>query len=226
MNRLLDTPAAALDAYRAAGGYRALTELAAGSRTAASLQSDVASSGLRGRGGAWFPLNRKWKVALENPGPRVVVANGAEDEPGSLKDRHLMALGPHLVLDGALLSAAALGADTVRLYLNEHATAALAAMERALAEATLAGLTPGVDVEIVRAPATYVAGEDSAATEFLADGDRPAPHQAAVPGGRGAGRSPDGRVQRRDAGAPGPDRAGRARRSTAASAPSPARAPC
>jgi NADH-quinone oxidoreductase subunit F len=130
----------------------------------------VASAGLRGRGGAWFPLDRKWQVALENPGPRVVIANGAEDEPGSLKDRHLMARGPHLVLDGALLSAAALQADTVRLYINEHAPAALQAMQGALAEATAAGLTHGVDISIVRAPATYVAGEDSAATEFLQTG--------------------------------------------------------
>ena len=64
MNRLLCTPAAALDAYRQAGGYRALTELQAGTRTAASVQADVASSGLRGRGGAWFPLDRKWQAAL------------------------------------------------------------------------------------------------------------------------------------------------------------------
>ncbi|MBA3742195.1 NADH-ubiquinone oxidoreductase-F iron-sulfur binding region domain-containing protein [Sporichthya sp.] len=170
VNRLLDTPAAALDAYRAAGGYRALDELQKGTRTPRSLQADVASAGLRGRGGAWFPLTRKWQVALENPGPRVVIANGAEDEPGSRKDRHLMAHSPHLVLDGALLSAAALGADTVRLYVNEHAPAAVAALQGALAEATAAGLTHGVDITIVRAPATYVAGEDSAATEFLASG--------------------------------------------------------
>lgn len=170
MNRLLDTPAATLAAYRAAGGYRAIEEIAAGTRSPASLQADVASAGLRGRGGAWFPLASKWKVALENSGPRVVIANGAEDEPGSLKDRHLMAHGPHLVIDGALLSAAALDADTVRLYINEHAPAAQQAMRAALAEVVAAGLNFRVDVQIVHAPATYVAGEDSAATEFLQTG--------------------------------------------------------
>jgi NADH-quinone oxidoreductase subunit F len=170
VNRLLDTPAAALDAYRAAGGYRALDELRAGSRTPAGVLTDVASAGLRGRGGAWFPVARKWEAALANPGPRVVVANGAEDEPGSLKDRHLMARCPHLVLDGALLSAVALAADTVRLYVNEHAPAAREAMQSALDECIAAGLTHGLDVALVRAPATYVAGEDSAATEFLQSG--------------------------------------------------------
>lgn len=170
MNRLLDTPAAALGDYRAAGGYRALEEVRAGARTPAAVLADVASAGLRGRGGAWFPVARKWETALANPGPRVVVANGAEDEPGSLKDRHLMALGPHLVLDGALLSAAALDADTVRLYVNEHAPAARSALERALAEAVQEGLTHGIDITLVSAPATYVAGEDSAATEYLASG--------------------------------------------------------
>lgn len=171
MSRLLDIPAAELLGYRAAGGYRGLQELVAATADApCQLVSDVAKAGLRGRGGAWFPLARKWETALGMPGPRVVVANGAEDEPGSRKDRHLMARAPHLVLDGALLSAAALEADTVMLYVNARAEAPLRALETALLEARRAGLTAGLDVALVRAPATYVAGEDSAATHFLATG--------------------------------------------------------
>lgn len=172
MTRLLDIPAADLLAYRGAGGYRALSELLAGDLEAGAtaLLAEIAEAGLRGRGGAWFPLARKWGAALENPGPRVVIANGAEDEPGSRKDRHLMALAPHLIVDGALLTAAALGADTVRIYVNEHAPEAIAALSGAMTDATGAGLTHGLDIELVRAPATYVAGEDSAATEFIESG--------------------------------------------------------
>ncbi len=170
MTRLLGTPAADLAAYRDVGGYRALIAVHAGEVSADTLRAEVEAAGLRGRGGAWFPLARKWGAAMENPGPRVVIANGAEDEPGSRKDRHLMALAPHLVLDGALLTAAALAAGTVRLYVNEHAPEAVAALSRALTEATLAGLTEGLDIALVLAPATYVAGEDSAATEFLESG--------------------------------------------------------
>jgi len=111
----------------------------------------VSAAGLRGRGGAWFPVERKWRAALDSPAPRVLIANGAEDEPGSRKDRHLMAGQPHLVIDGALASAAAIGADTVRLYVNAHAAPALAAMRAALDAVLAAGLAEGVDIAVVEA---------------------------------------------------------------------------
>jgi NADH-quinone oxidoreductase subunit F len=150
-----------LAAYRAAGGYRGRADLPA----------EVAAAGLRGRGGAWFPVELKWLAGRAGAGAPVLVANGAEDEPGSRKDRHLMAVQPHLVLDGALGSARAIGATSVRLYVNAHARPALDAMRTALAEATAAGLTAGLDVTVVEAPAVYVAGEDSAAVEFLETGN-------------------------------------------------------
>lgn len=161
---LLSQPGADLPAYLACGGY------GAPKLSPEELVAEVSAAGLRGRGGAWFPVERKWKAARDMAGPRVLVANGAEDEPGSRKDRHLMAELPHLVLDGALAAAIAVDADVIRLYVNGHAGPALAAMRAALAEATAAGLFDGRDVEVVEAPATYVAGEDSAAVEFLETG--------------------------------------------------------
>lgn len=169
--RLLDGPGSTVDAYRAAGGYERLVAVrAAGEVGATALRAEIDRAGLRGRGGAWFPVGHKWAAALAEPGPRVVIANGAEDEPGSLKDRHLLAARPHLVLDGALLTAAAVGAETVYLYVNEHAPAALAAARSAVAEVQAAGLAAGIDLQVVAAPATYVAGEDSAAAAFLSGG--------------------------------------------------------
>lgn len=162
---LLTQPADALADYRACGGYAV-----ADGRAPEYVLAEIAAAGLRGRGGAWFPVERKWRAAQEVLGPRVVVANGAEDEPGSRKDRHLMANAPHLVIDGALASAVAIGAEVVRFYVNAHATLALKAMRAALGEAVEAGLFEGLDVEIVEAPATYVAGEDSAAVHFLETG--------------------------------------------------------
>ncbi|HEV7865862.1 MAG TPA: hypothetical protein VGR20_24415, partial [Acidimicrobiia bacterium] len=104
------------------------------------LRAEVAVAGIRGRGGAAFPLWTKWDAALTQPGPRVVVVNGAEDEPGSLKDRYLLATRPEIVLDGALCTAMALGADRIVLYINEEADGPLRSAAAAVDRASAAGL--------------------------------------------------------------------------------------
>lgn len=125
-------------------------------------------SGLRGRGGASFPVGAKWRAVAERArGSAVVVVNGAEGEHLSWKDRVLMAARPHLVLDGALLAAGAVGADRVVLYIGEAHGAAHAALASALGE------RPAGErrlVRIVAAPPRYVAGEESAAVHFLNTG--------------------------------------------------------
>jgi len=68
-------------------------------------------SGLRGRGGGWFPAARKWKAVRAEGGRPLVIANGAEGEPASEKDKLLLWYSPHLVLDGLQLAAEAVGAD-------------------------------------------------------------------------------------------------------------------
>jgi len=75
-------------------------------------------SGLVGRGGASFPVGTKWRSVASGPGPAVVIANGAEGEPLSHKDQTLMAMRPHLVIDGALLAAESVGADRIFLYVG------------------------------------------------------------------------------------------------------------
>src|SRR5437870_10431701 len=77
------------------------------------------ASGLLGRGGASFPVGRKWRTVAERSGGRAtVLVNGAEGEPLSAKDRVLMALRPHLVLDGALLAAGGVGAEEIVVYVG------------------------------------------------------------------------------------------------------------
>src|SRR2546427_576609 len=133
------------------------------------LIAQLEASGLLGRGGAGFPVGRKWRAVAERAaGDAVVLANGAEGEPLSFKDRSLMAARPHLVIDGALLAARAVGANDIIFYVGgEHATAQ-AALRQALAE------RPG-DVRrrtrIVTAPAGYVSGEESAAVHYVNAGD-------------------------------------------------------
>lgn len=138
--------------------------------TAAGLTTVLEHSDLRGRGGAGFPVGRKWRsVADRRRGPAVVLANGAEGEPLSLKDRSLLAARPHLVIDGALLAAGAVGADRVVLYVGEQHDGAGRALQQALAER---GLGPATrpEVDLVAAPRGYVSGEESAAVRYLNEG--------------------------------------------------------
>jgi NADH-quinone oxidoreductase subunit F len=131
----------------------------------------VADSGLRGRGGGWFPAARKWQAvraeALDpfaGSGRRaVVVANGAEGEPGSVKDRHVMNTRPADVLAGLGLASRALQADRAIVYLKGSFVRPAEALERALRDAPIDGLA----VEIRRGEDTYVAGEETALLESL-----------------------------------------------------------
>jgi len=123
-------------------------------------------SELRGRGGASFPVGSKWRsIASSRRGTAVVLANGAEGEPLSGKDRLLMQARPHLVIDGAFLAASALRARDIVFYIGENHGAAGNAMQRALAERTDAP----VPARLVAAPARYVAGEESAAVHCVND---------------------------------------------------------
>ncbi len=127
------------------------------------------ASGLLGRGGAGFPVGRKWRsVAERSDGRAVVVVNGAEGEPASAKDQALMTCRPHLVLDGAMLAAGAVGADEIVVYVGGEHGAAIAAIRRAIAERSSSWRVP---LRLIEAPVGYVAGEQSAAVHFIETGD-------------------------------------------------------
>jgi NADH:ubiquinone oxidoreductase subunit F (NADH-binding) len=154
----------------------------AGQRLIESLER----SGLLGRGGAGFPVGRKWRaVARRARQGAVVIANGAEGEPRSAKDRALLTLRPHLVLDGAMLAALSVGADTVRVYVGTEHREALSAVSRALAERPR---VRGLGLELVEAPTGYVSGESSAVVRYLNEHDArpssmpPRPYQRGVRG--------------------------------------------
>jgi NADH-quinone oxidoreductase subunit F len=163
-----------LATYRSRGGYQALRR-ALLQLPPAAVVDVVEAAGLTGRGGAGFPTAKKWRLAREHPGPRYVVMNGGEDEPGSHKDRILMEHHPHLVLEGVLLAAHALQAEAAYLYVNHGYAAAHASLKQALAEATAAGDVT-LKVELFPAPSEYVAGEDTASLEAI-EGKKPLPRQ-------------------------------------------------
>jgi NADH-quinone oxidoreductase subunit F len=138
---------------------------------AENLIERVREANLRGRGGAWFPAARKWQAvraeALDpftGPGrPPVVVANGAEGEPGSIKDRHLMTTRPAQVIEGLVLAARAVGAREAIVFLKGSFAGPAKALEGALGSVPLGGL----DVAIRHGDDSYVAGEETAALEAL-----------------------------------------------------------
>ncbi len=131
----------------------------------------VAESGLRGRGGAWFPTARKWKAVrteagdpfASHGGHPVAVANGAEGEPGSIKDRHLMLTRPDAVLAGLRLASRAVGATEAFVYLKGSFTRPAAAFRAAL----LAEPPDELRVQVRHGDDSYVAGEETAALESL-----------------------------------------------------------
>src|SRR5688572_20323896 len=102
LTRPLDAETEGLSDYVAAGGYEALARARRGSPD--DVITALREAGLRGRGGAGFPAWQKWELARKAEGSeKHVVVNGGEHEPGSRKDRHLVAKFPHRVLEGAAL---------------------------------------------------------------------------------------------------------------------------
>jgi NADH:ubiquinone oxidoreductase subunit F (NADH-binding) len=130
----------------------------------------IEEADLRGRGGAGYPTARKWAATRERSrGNAVVVANGAETEPLSAKDRLLMTSRPHLVIDGVFHAAEAVAADRAIMYISRVHDDAAAAISRAIAERRAAGDLP-IPLAVARAPHRYVAGEESAAIAQLNGG--------------------------------------------------------
>ena len=127
----------------------------------------AADSRLTGHGGAGFPLYRKLEAVLAARGRAIVVANGAEGEPASAKDRWLLTRRPHLVLDGLQLVARATKANEASLYVNHRLDGAT--LTDVLAERQRAGLDR-VPVTIVTAPHAFISGEESAVVSHLSGG--------------------------------------------------------
>ena len=128
------------------------------------------AAGLRGRGGGWFPTGRKWQAVRAEGGRPFVVANGHEGEPGSIKDRHVMATRAGDVVLGLTLAARAVGAREGAIFIKESFAAAAEALQAALDAAPAEGLA----LRLVRGSPAYVAGKETAILEAL-EGRQPWP---------------------------------------------------
>jgi len=156
-----------LEAYRAAGGYRLLQSCRDGEVGVEALMTELEQAGLRGLGGAGFPTFRKWAFVRQEPAPRYCVINGDEGEPGTFKDRHYLEHAPHRFLEGALVSAWAIDAEALYIYLRDEYPGVHTVLREAIAELERSGLaTPGYIV-LRRGAGAYICGEESALIESL-----------------------------------------------------------
>jgi formate dehydrogenase len=159
----LARPDATLADYEARGGLALLREAPAIER----IVEELKASGLTGYGGAGFPTGMKWEAVAREPGPRYVVVNADEGEPGTIKDRYVMELRPHLMLEATVLAMRALDAPEGYIYLREEYASARTRLVQALSEFRAAGLLDGLSLELVVGAGAYIAGEETAMLESM-----------------------------------------------------------
>ncbi len=166
---------ATLEVYRQHGGY-ASVEKALKTMTPPEVLEEVKKSGLRGRGGAGFPTGMKWSFLARPEGvERYLVCNADESEPGTFKDRYLMEVIPHLLIEGMITSSYALGAKTSYIYIRGEYFYVARILEKALDEAYAAGLLGknilgsdfSHDCYVQVGGGAYICGEETALLESL-----------------------------------------------------------
>lgn len=155
-----------LVAYQADGGYAVLADLRADGDWE-EVQEKVNASGLRGLGGAGFPSGRKWGFVRAAEGPRYLAVNGDEGEPGTFKDRYYLERTPHLFLEGMLIAAWAVEAETCFIYMRDEYPAVLEILAREIAALEAAGIVAPGYIDLRRGAGAYICGEESAMIESI-----------------------------------------------------------
>jgi NADH-quinone oxidoreductase subunit F len=163
-----------IETYLKSGGYRSL-------RTAldmdpADVIDEVKKSGLRGRGGAGFPTGVKWGfVPKDLPKPKYLICNADESEPGTFKDREIIHVDPHMLLEGIIISSYAIGAHTAYIYIRGEFYREAQFLLTAIGEAHAKGylgediLDSGfsLEVHVHRGAGAYICGEETALIESI-----------------------------------------------------------
>ncbi|WP_149779369.1 NAD(P)H-dependent oxidoreductase subunit E [Roseovarius litoreus] len=154
------------DAYAKAGGYQVLARLREGGDFE-TVQQDLLDAGLRGLGGAGFPSGRKWGFVRAEKGPRYLAVNGDEGEPGTFKDRFYLERQPHVFLEGMLIAAWAVEAETCFIYMRDEYPAVLEILRREIAALETAGVVAPGYIDLRRGAGAYICGEESAMIESI-----------------------------------------------------------
>jgi NADH-quinone oxidoreductase subunit F len=167
-----------VDDYFAVGGYSAIAKVI-GEMSPEDVIEEVKKSGLRGRGGGGFPTGNKWALTRKAKGDKkFIICNADEGDPGAYMDRSLMEGNPHLVLEGMIIGAYAIGADEGYIYIRDEYPVALDHITKAIEDAENLGLLGdnilgsefNFKVNIARGAGAFVCGEETAMIESIEGG--------------------------------------------------------
>ena len=162
--------------YVKRGGYEALRKILTQGMTQEEVIAEVKASGLRGRGGAGFPTGLKWSFMPRTfPGQKYLVCNSDEGEPGTFKDRDILRLNPHIVIEGMAIAAYAMGISVGYNYIHGEIFEVYDRFEEALDEARAAGMLGNnilgsqfnFELHAFHGYGAYICGEETALLESL-----------------------------------------------------------
>jgi formate dehydrogenase beta subunit len=154
-------------AYRKAGGYQSWIEVWHGRRKTEQVIEAMEHSGLRGLGGAGFPVGRKWRIVRGEAEPRLMALNLDEGEPGTFKDRWYLERDPHRFLEGMLIAAYCVGIAEVYIYLRDEYAHCREILAREIARLQADPPSPLPPIHLRRGAGAYICGEESAMIESI-----------------------------------------------------------
>lgn len=165
-----------IDTYISQGGYQIWKKVLAGDLSPQEIIDEVKTSNLRGRGGAGFPTGLKWSfMNRQAPGPKYIVCNSDESEPGTFKDRDIMRYNPHQLIEGMMIAGYVIGANTGYNYIRgefwepyQRFTGAITqAREAGLLGKNILGSGFDFDLHAHQGAGAYICGEETALIESL-----------------------------------------------------------
>lgn len=154
--------------YVEQGGYNTYRLCMEGHYDVEKVLDTMDDSGLRGLGGAGFPVGRKWRIVRDQPAPKLMAVNIDEGEPGTFKDKYFLDRDPHCFLEGSLIAAWAVGIDEIYIYLRDEYAAIREMMEVEIAK--LVANPPVANMPklyLRRGAGAYICGEESAMIESI-----------------------------------------------------------
>jgi NADH-quinone oxidoreductase subunit F len=163
------------DVYKSTGGYNAVKK-ALKDLSPETVMDEVKKSGLRGRGGAGYPTGLKWNfLDRKSDKPKYLVCNADESEPGTFKDRYLMEHLPHLLIEGMIISAYALGVNSAYIYVRGEFKHIIGILNKSIRDAykngmlgeNILGTGYNLDIHVHPGAGAYICGEETALLESL-----------------------------------------------------------